>query len=71
MKRRSAHDERRLGIIWLIGGVFLLALMFGAWWLVATTNSEGDHDAQLLPLLALIPLLIGTYHMIKTRHHAK
>jgi hypothetical protein len=39
---------------------------------VATTNREGHHDAQLLPFLALIPLSMGVYHLIRARfvHHA-
>jgi len=41
--------------------------MLGACWLGATTNSEGDHDAELLPLLALIPLLIAVYHFTWSR----
>ena len=70
METRTADNERRKGIQWMVGGVLFLALMFGAWWLVETTNSEGEHDAQLLPLFALIPLLIGTYHLIRAnRHH--
>ena len=66
-KSRNAQDERRFGIWWFMGGLFFLALMFGAWWLVETTNSEGEHDAQLLPLFALIPLLIGVYHLVHSR----
>lgn len=71
MKARTAEGEQRRGIVWLVVGVLFLALMFGMWWLVATTNSEGHHDAQLLPLFALIPLLIGVYHLIWSRflHH--
>jgi apolipoprotein N-acyltransferase len=67
MKSRTAADERRSGIRWLIVGAFFLAAMLGMWWLVATTNSEGDHDAELLPLFALIPLLIGLYHVVHSR----
>ncbi len=67
MKARTAEREKRRGIVWLIVGALFLALMFGAWWLVATTNSEGHHDAQLLPFLALIPLLIGIYHLVRSR----
>jgi len=37
--------------------------------LVATTNREGTHDAELLPLFALIPLLIGLYHLARARFH--
>jgi len=71
LKSRTAGAERRLGVIWLIAGTCFLALMFGAWWLVENTNKEGQHDAQLLPWFALIPLLIGVYYMIRSRmHHA-
>jgi hypothetical protein len=62
---RSAKDERRRGIYWLIAGVVVLGLMFGMWWLVEETNREGTHDAQLLPLFALIPLLIGASHLLR------
>jgi hypothetical protein len=71
MKFRTADDEKRSGIRWLIAGSFMLALMLGAWWLVEETNKEGTHDAELLPLFALIPLLIGGYHLVRSRvHHA-
>ena len=71
MNARTAQEERRAGIRWLIGGTLFLVLMLAAWWLVASTNSEGHHDAQLLPLFAVIPLLIGTYHLVRSRfHHA-
>ena len=68
MKTRTADRERRRGIVWLVAGVFFLALMFGMWWLVATTNREGQHDAQLLPFVALVPLLIGVYHLVWSRY---
>lgn len=64
---RTAEQEQRAGIRDLIIGACLLALMLGAWWLVARTNSEGDHDAELLPFLALIPLLMGAYHLVRAR----
>lgn len=71
MRRRTADDERRSGIHWLIGGVIVLAAMFAMWWLVESTNKEGHHDAQLLPFFALIPLGIGAYHLVRSRlHHA-
>lgn len=71
MKPRSADDERRSGIHWLVGGMLLLVAMLAMWWLVAETNSEGTHDAELLPLFALIPLLIGLYRVVRSRmHHA-
>jgi hypothetical protein len=63
MKLRTAHEETRSAIIWFVaGGIFLIA-MLGMWWLVEETNEEGTHDAELLPFFALIPLLIGAYHL--------
>lgn len=71
MKPRTADGERRSGIYWLIAGIIVLAVMLGGWWLVEETNEEGTHDAELLPLFALIPLLIGVYHLVRSRfHHA-
>jgi len=68
MKQRTADEERRSGIHWLIAsGVFLVA-MLGMWWLVEETNEEGTHDAELLPFFALIPLVIGMYHLMRSRH---
>jgi hypothetical protein len=67
MKPRTAHDEKRSGIHWLIAGAIFLAAMFSMWWLVEATNEEGTHDAQLLPFFALIPLLIGLYHLVMSR----
>jgi hypothetical protein len=64
---RTAEKEQHRGIVWLIAGVLFLALMFGAWALVANTNTEGDHDAELLPFFALIPLGIGAFHLIWSR----
>jgi hypothetical protein len=71
LKHRTADQERRSGVLWLIaGGLFLIA-MLGMWWLVEETNEEGTHDAELLPFFALIPLLIGVYHLMRSRfHHA-
>jgi hypothetical protein len=71
MKMRTAQAERRRGIGLLVFGGFFLASMFGMWWLVESTNREGEHDAQLLPFFALIPLLLGAYYLIRSRfHHA-
>jgi hypothetical protein len=71
MKSRTADEERRAAIYWLIAGVIVLVAMFGMWWLVEETNEEGTHDAELLPFFALIPLLIGLYHLVRSRlHHA-
>jgi hypothetical protein len=50
-----------------VAGIVFLALMLAMWWLVARTNSEGDHDAELLPLFSLIPLLIGAFHLWRAR----
>jgi hypothetical protein len=72
MKARTAAGERQRGVVWLVAGVLFLGVMFAGWWLVATTNREGHHDAHLLPLLALIPLGIGAYHLLLSRflHHS-
>ena len=71
MKARTARDERRSGVHWLVGGGIFLVAMLGMWWLVEETNEEGTHDAELLPLFALIPLAIGLYHLVRSRaHHA-
>ena len=67
MKARTTEAEKRAGIRDLIIGAVVLALMLGMWWLVARTNSEGTHDAELLPLFALIPVLLGVYHLIRAR----
>lgn len=71
MELLTPDDERRSGIHWLIGGALFMVGMLGMWWLVAETNSDGSHDGELLPLFALIPLLIGVYHLFRSRpHHA-
>jgi hypothetical protein len=70
MKRRTAQEERRTGIRFVVAAVLVLAAMLALWWLVARTNAEGDHDAELLPLFALIPLLIGAFHLYRSRSHA-
>lgn len=67
MKHRTADDERRSAIVWLTAGVIFLIAMFGMWWLVEETNEQGTHDAELLPLFALIPLTIGAYHLVRSR----
>lgn len=69
MKARTADQERRSATVWFIAGVIFLFAMFGMWWLVEETNEEGTHDAELLPFFALIPLLIGVYHLIRSRLH--
>ena len=64
---KTSQEERRSGIHWLVAGAIFLAAMLGMWWLVATTNREGTHDAELLPLFALIPVAIGLYHLARAR----
>jgi apolipoprotein N-acyltransferase len=66
---RDVTWERHRGVVWMVAGTAFLALMFGFWWLVESTNKEGHHDAQLLPILALIPLGIGAYHLVRGRQH--
>ena len=69
MQRRNRLEERRSGILWLIAGTLALAASLAMWWLVETTNREGTHDAELLPLFALIPLAIGGYRLMRARSH--
>jgi hypothetical protein len=69
MKVRTPDQERRSALIWFIAGVVFLVAMLGMWWLVEETNKEGTHDAELLPFFALIPLLIGAYHLVRSRWH--
>jgi hypothetical protein len=69
MKVRTAQAERRRGVRLLIVGGILLVAMFGMWWLVESTNREGEHDAQLLPFFALIPLVLGVYYLARSRFH--
>jgi hypothetical protein len=71
MKARTAVAERRSGIRWLVVGAFVLVAMFAMWWLVEETNEEGTHDAELLPLFALIPLGIGALHLVRARGHRR
>ena len=66
MKPRTYEQERRSGLHWIIAGAVLLPAMLGMWWLVEETNEEGTHDAELLPLFALIPLAIGLYHLLRS-----
>ena len=69
MTTRTAEQERHRAVVCFgIAGVVLVA-MLGFWWLVEETNKEGQHDAELLPLFTLIPLLIGVYHLVRSRLH--
>lgn len=65
---RTAGDERRSAVRWSIAGGVLLVAMLAMWWLVEETNEEGEHDAELLPFFALIPLGIGAYHLARSRY---
>ena len=69
MKVRTAVQERRSAVVWFVAGAIVLVAMLGMWWLVEETNKEGTHDAELLPFFALIPLLIGAYHLVRSRRH--
>lgn len=75
MKTRPPSEEQRSGIRFVIAGVVLAAAMFALWWLIVTTNSEGDPgDPQLLPVFAAIPLGIGIFRIFHARsrlHHHK
>jgi apolipoprotein N-acyltransferase len=67
MKHRTADQERRLGIrLMIISGAVLVATL-ALWWLVESTNREGEHDAQLLPFFTLIPLVLGLFHLLRAR----
>ena len=71
MNVRTAAQERRSGIRLIVIGAFLMALAFGGWWLVETTNPSGDHDAHLLPIFALIPVAMGLFHLYRARLMAR
>lgn len=42
--------------------------MFALWWLVATTNREGQHDAELLPLFTLFTLVPAVFHLMLAKY---
>ena len=75
MARRQAAVERstparelRSGIWYIVAGVIVAGAMFALWWLIITTNSEGNPgDPQLLPIFAAIPLGIGIYRVLHAR----
>ncbi|MGZ4714358.1 MAG: hypothetical protein ACXVJ7_18665 [Acidimicrobiia bacterium] len=69
MKHRTPEEQRRSGIRLIVIGVLVLAVMLALWWLVARTNSEGHHDAELLPLVSLVPLLMGAFRLWRARAH--
>jgi hypothetical protein len=64
----TSTAERRRGIRLLVVSAFVAGAMFALWWLVATTNREGDHDAELLPLFTLFTLVPAVYHLLLARH---
>lgn len=65
---RTSASERRRGLRLLVMSAVVAALMFAGWWLVATTNREGHHDAELLPLFTLFVLVPAVYHLIRARY---
>lgn len=67
-QQRTSASERRRGFRLLIISLFLAGTMFALWWLVATTNREGHHDAELLPLVTLATLVPATYHLLVARY---
>ncbi len=68
MATLTAEQERRSGKRLIVIGGVVLAVMFALWWLIVTTNSEGDPgDPYLLPLFGLIPLAAGVYRLLHAR----
>ncbi len=67
-KRSTPSQELRSGVWYIVAGLVVAGAMFALWWLVVTTNSEGNPgDPQLLPILAAIPLGIGIYRVLHAR----
>ena len=52
----------------MVVSAVIAAAMFALWWLVATTNREGTHDAELLPLFTLVTLVPAAYHLVRARY---
>lgn len=46
MKVRTADQERRRGIVWVIGSVVMLIATLGVWWLVGDTDEEGASSSS-------------------------
>lgn len=69
-KRREATSagEQRRGVRLLVVSAVVSAAMFILWWLVANTNREGEHDAELLPLFTLFALVPAAYHLVRARY---
>jgi hypothetical protein len=62
MRIRTARDEMRRGIRQLVVSGGVLAGTLALWWLVATSNRAGHHDAEVLPILTAIPLALALWH---------
>jgi hypothetical protein len=60
--------ERHKAIRGFLVSIVVAGAMFALWWLVATTNKEGHHDAELLPIFTLIPLIPAIYHLARARY---
>jgi len=72
MKTRTAEQERRLGIRWIIVGVLYLAATCTLWWLDVTHNTEGDAgDPWLPPLFTLIFFGLGSYRLHRSHTRQK
>jgi apolipoprotein N-acyltransferase len=71
MATRTASQERRAAMRLLVVAAVVLAGMLAMWWLVESTNKEGEHDAQLLPFLTLIPLCFALVHLFRARLAAR
>lgn len=69
MNGRVVKRQKTLAIRWLVIAAAVFAVMLTLWWLVSTTNSEGQHDAKLLPFVTLVPLSIALFHMLRWRWH--
>ena len=67
-KSSTPEHELRSGIWYIVAGLVVAGAMFTLWWLIVTTNSEGNPgDPELLPIFAAIPLGIGIYHVLHAR----
>jgi hypothetical protein len=70
-RRWTRAREQHSAVVWTIAGTVSMAAAFALWWLVEETNPSGNHDADLLPLFALIPLAVGFFKLFHARvmHH--
>ena len=60
--------ERWWGIRLIIAGVLLVPAALALYWLIVTTNSEGDPgDPELLVVGATVPLLLGVVRLARSR----